>query len=195
MSVMEQIRSFIAVELPDDLKLAMFRLQERLKAGSRAPVKWVSPENTHLTLKFLGNIDTVVVDDVRGALREAARGIPAIRLGAGGLGVFPHKNRVQVVWVGLTGELEKLQELQQRIDKELTPLGFPVEKRAFSPHLTIARLRDRATVSDCQNMGRLVEQTDFKNNLEFVVKSVSLMKSQLTREGPVYTRLDSVNLD
>jgi len=191
---MEQIRSFIAIELPGEVKLAISRLQEKLKSGSRAPVKWVNPENTHLTLKFLGNIDLAVVDDIKNALGEAARDIPAISLGAENLGTFPNNTRVQVVWVGLIGELDKLQKLQQRIDKELLPLGFPAEKRAFSPHLTIARLRDRATAIDRQDIGRLVEKTIFESSLEFSAKSVNLMKSQLTREGPIYSVLDSVNL-
>ena len=94
----------------------------------------------------------------------------------------------------MTGELDKLQKLQQRIDKELSPLGFPAEKRAFSPHLTIARLRDRATVNDRQEIGRLVEKTNFESSLDFYVNSINLMKSQLTREGPIYSMLGSVNL-
>ena len=192
---MEQVRSFIAIELPGDLKIVIARLQGELKAGSRAPVKWVNPENTHLTLKFLGNIDRAVVDDIKNSLREAARGISVIQLGAEGLGVFPNNTRVQVVWVGLTGELDKLQKLQQRIDDELAPLGFSAEKRAFSPHLTIARLRDRATANDRQDMGMLIENTKFESSFDFLVKSVNLMKSQLTGEGPIYSLLGSVNLD
>ena len=191
---MEKIRSFIAIELPRNLKTAISRLQEQLKTGSTAPVRWVNPENTHLTLKFLGDIDTVVIDDITKALGEAARGVPSIRLGAEGLGAFPNNNRVQVVWVGLTGELDKLQKLQQRIDKELTPLGFTPEKRAFSPHLTIARVRDRATANDRQDMGRLVENAVFESGASFLVETVDLMKSQLTREGPIYSKLGSVNL-
>jgi 2'-5' RNA ligase len=191
---MEQIRSFIAIELPVELKREISRLQERLKAGSRAPVRWVSPENTHLTLKFLGDIDVAVIDDIQNALQEAVRGISAIRLGAEGLGVFPNNTRVQIIWVGLSGELDRLQKLQQSIDKELAKLRFSVEKRGFSPHLTIARIRDRATASDRQDMGRLVENTDFTCNIDFSIDSVSLMKSQLTREGPIYSRLGSVNL-
>ena len=191
---MEQIRSFIAIELPHDLKLTISRLQEQLRSGSRAPVKWVNPENTHLTLKFLGNIDFPVIDDIKKALRESVRGIPAISLGAENLGTFPNNIRVQVIWVGLTGELDRLQKLQQRIDKELSPLGFPAEKRAFSPHLTIARLRDRASVNDRREIGRLVENTIFESSIDFSAKSINLMKSQLTREGPIYGVLDSVNL-
>lgn len=191
---MEQIRSFIAIELPHDLKLAISQLQAQLKSGSRAPVKWVNPENTHLTLKFLGNIDFAVIDDIKKALRESVRGIPAISLGAENLGTFPNNIRVQVIWVGLTGELDRLQKLQQRIDKELSPLGFPAEKRAFSPHLTIARLRDRASVNDRREIGRLVENTIFESSIDFSAKSINLMKSQLTREGPIYSVLDSVSL-
>lgn len=191
---MEQIRSFIAIELPVELKQSISRLQEQLKTGSQAPVRWVSPENTHLTLKFLGDIDVAIIDDIRNALQEAVRGTSTIRLGTGGLGVFPNNTRVQIIWVGLNGELDRLQKLQQSIDKELVKLGFSVEKRGFSPHLTIARMRDRAKASDRQDMGRLVENTDFKCNIDFSIDSVNLMKSQLTREGPIYSRLGSVNL-
>ena len=191
---MEQIRSFIAIELPVELKRAISRLQEQLKAGSRAPVRWVSPENIHLTLKFLGDIDAVVIDDIKDALQEAVWGISAIRLGAEGLGVFPNNTRVQVIWVGLSGEIDRLQKLQQSIDKELAKLGFPAEKRGFSPHLTIARLRDRANANERQDMGRLVENTRFQSSLDFSVTSIHLMKSQLTREGAIYSRLGSVNL-
>ena len=133
-------------------------------------------------------------DDIKKVLREAARGVPVISLGVEGLGTFPNNTRVQVIWVGLTGELDKLQKLQQRIDKELSPLGFPAEKRAFSPHLTIARLRDRASVNDRQEIGRLVQKINFESSLDFSAKSVNLMKSLLTREGPIYSVLDSVNL-
>ncbi len=191
---MEQIRSFIAIELPVELKREISRLQEQLKAGSRAPVRWVSPENIHLTLKFLGDIDAAVIDDIKDALQEAVWGISAIRLGAEGLGVFPNNTRVQVIWVGLSGEIDRLQKLQQSIDKELAKLGFPAEKRGFSPHLTIARLRDRANANERQDMGRLVENTRFQSSLDFSVTSIHLMKSQLTREGPIYSRLGSVNL-
>jgi 2'-5' RNA ligase len=194
MQVMEQIRSFIAIELPRSVKTAISQLQEKLKTGSRAPVKWVRPDNTHLTLKFLGDIDVPAVGNIHYALKEAAGGITTIRLGVSGLGTFPNNNRVQIIWVGLTGELDKLRKLQEHIDRVLAPLGFPAEKRGFSPHLTIARLRNQATVDERQDMGRLIATSDFESNLEFGVKSVSLMKSQLTREGPIYSLLGAANL-
>jgi 2'-5' RNA ligase len=191
---MEQIRAFIAIELPRSLRLALSRLQERLKPGIVAPVKWVEPENTHLTLKFLGNIDAAITADIVKAITAAARTTPPVRLGLAGLGAFPDSNRVQVVWVGLTGEMEKLRALQQRLDAALAPLSIPGEKRPFSPHLTIARLRDRATLSERQAVGRLIAEAGLESGPGFSAGSVQLMRSRLTPQGPVYSRLGSVGL-
>jgi len=190
----EQIRSFIAVELTDELKLALTRLQGRLKSGSQAPVKWVDPYNIHLTLKFLGNISTDMAGKITVALEEAVRGISPFRLEVKGLGVFPSLKRVQVVWVGLTGEVDRLSQLQRRIDSGLASLGFTPESRPFTPHLTLARVRDRATPQERQNLGQLIDSTGFETTGNFNVGSVHLMRSQLTREGAVYSRIGSVKL-
>jgi 2'-5' RNA ligase len=192
---MEEIRSFVAVELPHEFKLALASLQERLKAGSRAPVKWVDPDIIHLTLKFLGNIDSALTGRVTDALREAARGLHPFRLEMGGPGVFPNTGRVQVVWIGLAGEVEKLGELHRRIDAALIPLGFRPESRPFTPHLTLARVRDQATRDQRQELGRLVTGIQFQVPGSIKVDSVHLMRSQLTREGPFYSRLSSVTLE
>jgi 2'-5' RNA ligase len=191
---MEQIRSFIAVELPDELKLALTRLQTQLKTGSQAPVKWVDPYNIHLTLKFLGDISTDMVGKITVVIEEAAGGIPPFRLEVKGLGVFPSFKRVQVVWVGVTGEVEQLSRLQRRIDSGLASLGFAPESRPFTPHLTLARVRDRATPQERQNLGQLIDSTSFQTAGHFNVDSVQLMRSQLTREGAVYSRIGSVKL-
>jgi 2'-5' RNA ligase len=191
---MEQIRSFIAVELPDELKLALTRLQTQLKTGSQAPVKWVDPYNIHLTLKFLGEISTDMVGKITVVIEEAAGGIPPFRLEVKGLGVFPSFKRVQVVWVGVTGEVEQLSRLQRRIDSGLASLGFAPESRPFTPHLTLARVRDRATPQEQQNLGQLIDSTSFQTAGHFNVDSVQLMRSQLTREGAVYSRIGSVKL-
>ncbi len=191
---MEQIRAFIAIELPGAVKAEITRLQEQLKAKSRVPVRWVNPDNIHLTLKFLGDIDIDKVDDIIKAVGDAARGFLSFRLGVKGLGVFPNPNRIQVIWVGLSGSLDKLGDLQRRIDSALARLGFPPEKRDFSPHLTIARMRDRAAPAERQRLGRLIEATAFTSQFDIAVGAVHLMKSRLTREGPIYSRLGSVVL-
>jgi len=191
---MEQIRAFIAIELPEALKAEIARLQEQLKAKSRTPARWVNPENIHLTLKFLGDIDSDTVDDILLAMGEAARGISSFHFSVKGLGVFPNPQRPRIIWVGLTGSLDKLTNLQQNIDNALDRLGLPREKRPFSPHLTIARIQDRATPAERQTVGQLIEGTEFSSRTDFNAATVYLIKSQLTREGPIYSQLGSVSL-
>ena len=191
---MEQVRSFIAIELPGELKLALKQLQAQLIAGKRLPVKWVDPYSIHLTLKFLGNIAIDRIGEITGAVEEAAGGISPFRLEVTGLGVFPNLKRVQIVWVGVGGDVESLSQLQQRIESNLAPLGFAPESRPFTPHLTLARLRDQASLDERQSFGQLIAGTRFDAVYGFNIDSIHLMKSQLTREGAIYSRISSVRL-
>jgi len=191
---MEEIRSFIAIELPSEVKSSLAAIQSRLKAESRAAVKWVDPAIMHLTLKFLGNIEAGAVGKITAALEEACRGVAPFRLGINGLGVFPNPRRVQVVWVGLSGDIEKLGLLPKRIDAALAPLGFKAEARPFTAHLTLARVREEAGPAERQRLGELVTGTLAERTAGFHVDAVYLMKSQLTRNGPIYSRLASVSL-
>jgi len=191
---MEQIRSFIAIELPDELKIELARLQDRLKLGGQSSVKWVNPNNIHLTLKFLGNIAADRVEEISRALEEAAQGISPFYLEIKGLGVFPNQRRVQVAWVGIYGEVDKLVQLQQRIESNLVPLDFTAESRQFTPHLTLARLRDRTSLNERQRFGQLIIDTKFEAAHTINVNAINLMRSQLTREGAIYSRISAVEL-
>ncbi|MBN1862988.1 MAG: RNA 2',3'-cyclic phosphodiesterase [Dehalococcoidales bacterium] len=190
---MEPVRSFIAIELPDELKQQLTRLETELKKDGPPGVKWVSPESIHLTLKFLGNIAADKIEAVTGVMTESARGIVPFRLSARGLGVFPNPKRAQVVWVGMEGDLDQLRQLQKQLEAELDRLGFPPEARAFTPHLTLARLRNYASPEERQRFGRLIADREFSAG-DIEVESLSLMRSQLTRSGAVYSRLSSVRL-
>jgi 2'-5' RNA ligase len=189
----DEIRSFIAIELPEAVKLNLSQLEVQLKSGRQASVKWVAPESIHLTLKFLGNIVVESTKDIAQAMAEAAQGIPPFRLEVKDLGVFPNLKRVQVAWVGLQGEIARLNQFQQRLDANLSRLGFAPEGRPFTPHLTIARLRDNASPAERQAFGQLIISTRFEAGM-FTVEAISLMKSQLTREGPIYSRISQVAL-
>jgi 2'-5' RNA ligase len=191
---MEPIRSFIAIELPAGIKLALGRMQAQLKSGGGGQVKWVDPDIMHLTLKFLGNIDTALVTRITAALEQACRGVRPFPIELNGLGVFPNARRVQVVWVDLTGEVEKLGQLQKNIDAVLTPLGFKAENRPFTPHLTLARVREEAAPEERQALGQLVAGTVPEGGGSMKVDAVHLMRSQLMRDGPIYTRIFSVML-
>ena len=141
----EQIRSFIAIELPDEAKEGLARLKKELERDEHKFVKWVDPRGIHLTLKFLGNIPPKQVAEITEAIKGAAQGISPFHLEIGGLGAFPSLRQARVFWVGIGGEVDKLSWLQQNIDSALAALRFAKEERSFVPHLTLARIRQGAS--------------------------------------------------
>jgi 2'-5' RNA ligase len=190
---MEQIRSFIAIELPAELKQALAQLEAQLQAGNQSWIKWVKPDSIHLTLKFLGNIASDTTAAVTGAIKASARDLKPFRLKVKELGGFPNLKRVKVAWVGISGEVDNLSQLQKRLETNLTPLGFAPESRSFTPHLTLARLSERASPNERQSFGKLIASTRFEA-IDIKVKDISLMRSQLTRAGAIYTRISLVGL-
>ena len=191
---MEQIRSFIAIELPDEVRSALAELQTELQTNKPPQVKWVGPYGIHLTLKFLGNIATAKISDVTGAIEQASRGFSPLSLEVKGLGVFPNFQRVRVVWVGVGGDVDRLKQLQQRIDSNLVPLGFGRESRPFTPHLTLARVREKATPTEQQHLGQLIAGARFETAHRFTAESINLMQSQLTTEGAIYRQITTISL-
>jgi len=191
---MEQVRCFIAIGLPDEVKAGLRDIQAQLKSGGQASVKWVDPYSIHLTLKFLGGVDAAKIEPITAAMEEAAKEIAPFSLRVEDLGVFPNLKRVQVVWVGVGGEVDKLAHLQQRLESNLAGLGFAPENRRFTPHLTLARVRDRASLGEREGLGELIAGTKFEATRSFPVEAVSLMKSQLTREGAIYSRISAAAL-
>ncbi len=192
---MEQVRSFIAIKLPDELKMGLAQLEAQLKMSKQPWVKWVDPYSIHLTLKFLGSIAIDRISEIIGVMEEATQGIPPFRLEVKDLGVFPSLRRVQVAWVGISGEVDRLSQLQQHLESNLARLGFAPESRPFTPHLTLARLRNRASLDERQSFGQLIATTRLKATYTIKVDAISLMRSQLTREGAIYSRIGSVGLD
>lgn len=190
----EQIRSFVAIELPEEVRKGLARLRDELERDEHRFVKWVDPGGMHLTLKFLGNIPSKRVTEVTGAMEEATHGISPFHLEISGLGAFPGLKQVRVFWVGIGGDVDKLSKLQQTIDAALAALGFAKEERPFVPHLTLARIRQGASPSERRSFGELVDSTIFEEKYPVEVEAVNLMKSQLTPAGAVYTRLAVVRL-
>lgn len=191
----EEIRSFIAIELPEEVRGGLARLRNELKRNEHKFVKWVNPDGLHLTLKFLGNIPSKRVTEIINAIEEVTQGVSAFHLEISGLGAFPSLRQARVFWVGIGGEVDKLSKLQQNIDSALAVLGFAKEERPFVPHLTLARLRPGASPLERRSFGELVDSTIFEDKYHIEVEAVSLMRSQLTPAGAVYTRLSAVELD
>jgi len=190
----QQIRSFIAVELPEELKSGLIKLQKHLRSAEYSFIKWVAIEGIHLTLKFLGNIAADKVTDITGAVVKASQGISPFRLETGELGAFPNLRHPRVILIHIGGEMDTLLKLQRSIDDELVLLGFAKEKRNFTPHLTLARIREKASPQNCREFGELVANKSINSKYEFGVDSISLMKSQLLPGGAVYSRLADIKL-
>jgi len=191
---MPPIRSFIAIELPDTLKNELSVLEAGLKKRSPDVVKWVDQQSMHLTLKFLGAVPEENIEEILMAIEEAAVGIVPFSLELRGVGAFPNLNRVQVIWAGVYGEIDKLAALQKMVDNNTAQLGFPGEERAFSPHLTLGRVRNYTLPEERQKIGKILADTSFAALGSAKVQSVSLMKSQLTPHGAVYSRLGEIKL-
>ena len=192
---MAEIRAFVAIELPEGLRAGLGRIQGQLKPGHEGVVRWVDPKGIHLTLKFLGNIAESKVPAVVEAVRSAAAGVGHLRLGVGGAGAFPNLQAPRVVWVGLGGDLENLTALQKATDRALAALGFPPEGRPFTPHLTLGRVRDTASREERRALGEAVGRLKAEASAPMEVGSVSLMRSQLTPAGAIYTCLASIPLE
>jgi len=190
----EQIRSFVAIELPEEAKKGFASLRRELERDEHRFVKWVDPGGIHLTLKFLGNIPSKRVPEITEAIKKAAQGLSPFLLEISGLGAFPSLKQVRVVWVGVGGELDKLSTLQQNIDSALAALGFAREERSFVPHLTVARVREGASTSERGRLGELVGSATFEGKYHVEVEAIKLMRSQLTPAGAIYTCLSVVGL-
>ena len=184
------IRSFIAINLPQETREKLAAIQDQLKK-SRAGVRWVKPGSIHLTLKFLGNILPAQVDEIGAAAAQVVVNEPPITLGAAGLGAFPSHSKPRVIWVGLRGEVERLAKIQAGLEKTLAPLGFAPEGRGFRPHLTIGRVKDRHHLQALIEAMSTLELPEFNS---FDADEIILYKSDLRPTGAIYTKLHRMPL-
>ena len=188
------LRAFIAIQLSDELKGHIGELQAELKrrAFGRAGLGWVKPEGLHLTLRFLGDIAEEQVGALGALLRDVAAGIKPFALEARGIGVFPNPRAPRVIWLGLQGtpeSMETLRRMHAGIEAGVAGLGFPRESRAFTAHLTLARVRDRQSGAA---LAKVLEANRDREVGAFTAASVGLIKSELRPAGAVYTTLVEV---
>jgi len=190
----ERIRAFVAIRLPDELLVSLRELQARLQAGlPEGVVRWSPPEQTHLTLKFLGDIATA---DLR-ALTEGLRGIclrtAPLLLRAEGIGCFPNPGRPKVVWVGVAGDLAELERLQSQIEAVMKPWCERSEDRPFRPHLTIGRVRE-ARPHLARQVGAKTAEMRVAQLAEWKVTQIDLVSSRLSPKGAEHTIVASLPL-
>ena len=208
--MMTTIRTFIAIDLPDEVRHAVTELQNRLKGKvPPQPMRWVNPQTMHLTLHFLGEVPRQAIADITTALHKAVGKQPAFQLTLTGLGCFPklqpsrvvHPGRVvhrpRVVWLGVGGDTTRLIQLHSTLGQQLAQhIGFEAESRPYTPHLTLGRVRKGIPPRQLRQLGPIFEQeqTHIGQVVSFPVSDIYLYQSELTPKGPIYTLLTTVRL-
>lgn len=187
------MRCFIAIDIDSNNRAALGDLQQRLKSEvdvKKSDVKWVNPANIHLTLKFLGEIRDEQVVDVCNITKEVAGRHDSFELDVESVGHFGGRS-ARVLWVGTGKGRENLLQLQKDLEQQLASAGWPPEKRAYSGHLTLCRIRNpKAGIK----LAQAAEQyKDFKVGT-MPADSVSVFQSELTPAGPIYTVLGNYKL-
>jgi 2'-5' RNA ligase len=191
---MTTLRTFIAIELSDEARAALADLQNHLKTVVPPhAVRWTAPASIHLTLHFLGDIapeDVAIVTDV---LRTAAATCPAFNLSLGGLGCFPNTRRPRIIWAGVSGQTDLLLELHRDLGEKLKVIGFSLDTRPYSPHLTLGRVKDGIPQRHITQLGQALGQAQGQAGqlADLHVAEVSLMRSELKPAGAVYTQIAS----
>ncbi len=184
------IRSFLAIEIPEDILRKIEKVQKDLKS-SNADIKWVDPENIHITLKFFGNIEDSKIEPIIKTADKIIESYSPFSIKVRGVGSFPNLKTPRVIWIGVIDERGILSKFQDQLEKAFERLGFEAEKRPFHPHLTLGRMRSFKEKGDLIKRLERFQGDDFG---EFKVEKVVLFKSELTRQGPIYTALEEVRL-
>ena len=181
---MQQMRLFVAVNFPEKTKQFLGSVIRELRTAP-SDARWVREENLHITLQFLGNVPVDQVNSVVSALNRSVAGTESFTLELKGAGVFPSAQRPKVLWVGVSGAADALSRLQQRVQRELAALNFEPEKRRFSPHLTLARVKSPYGFSHVLERAEKLAG-DLGGCGRMKVDSIELMQSILKPGGPQY---------
>jgi 2'-5' RNA ligase len=183
---MPRTRTFIAVEINADIRANAVALQQAL-AKSGAEVKWVEPDNLHVSLLFLGEVDDRELHSVCRAVKEAAATEPPFPLRVSGVGAFPTPRRPKILWAGITDGAEALKRLYDKLEAKLLDLGcYRKEERGFTPHLTLGRVKGEA---DAFTLAAELPKRLAWDGGRTVVEEVLVFSSVLQKNGPEYTVL------
>lgn len=182
----KKIRSFLAIDPPEEVLRGIGAIQSRLRKLVEGDIRWVRPEGIHLTLKFFGDIFAADVANIATVVEKAAERERSFSLAIGGAGAFPDPHRPRVLWLGMNGDVERFLVFQKGLDQALLQIGFPREERPFRPHLTLGRIK---TSKGLIGLARALEKGEEYSVGRFIAAGLSLMQSELTPRGAIYTKL------
>ena len=195
------MRTFIAVEIPPDLRNRLSAVAGELAAGlaeknATSVLRWTAQSNYHLTLRFLGDTTPVQRNAIGAMLEETTADCPPFSLTLDGLGVFPNWRRMRVLWVGVGGDVQQLARLQGEVETGVQACGFAVDRQGFHPHATLARVNrnaDNGLIAQASTF--LAAQKKLAQKLgQWEVSELVLMASELRPTGSVYTALGRFGL-
>jgi RNA 2',3'-cyclic 3'-phosphodiesterase len=186
------LRSFIALEIPAEIQSAIALATAPIRTAlPKSLIRWVAPQNVHLTLKFLGDVSPANLECLAETLKEQAAAHAPFSISVGGLGAFPNARRARVIWIGLEAP-PALSALQRGVEAAAAQLGYPREARPFSPHLTIGRVAQAVSAADLQHIRSALESTKVGILATVRLQAVHIFKSDLQPAGSVYTPLYSL---
>lgn len=185
------MRTFFSLELPEDVK-------DQIKSASQsiqgpAYVKWVSRENLHITLKFLGEVDRGQIPEIKERAEGTASRSEPFTVNINRLGGFPNNSFPKVIWLGSSSPPDQIFRLHEDLEESLFGLGFEKEDRDYVPHITLGRTKED-DAKKIEQLGENMVGLDFDSSWRVLVEEITLMKSELKSEGPVYTPLFRVDL-
>lgn len=191
----QTLRLFIAIELPktvhNSIRSALLALQ---KASPRNAIRWVPPENLHLTLKFLGDTPQHDLLRVQGHLRQALEGFTSFDIEVSGAGSFPDGRKPRIIWLGLKDTTGQLASLQDKVEAAMLSIGYTAEARPFKAHLTVGRVRQGLSVDTLQRIGQGIKQAEIDYLALWSCQAVQLMQSELKADGAIYSCLTQIDL-
>ncbi len=185
---MRTIRTFFAIELPTHTLEQIEKESYDLKNSIPRKIKWVAISSLHITIKFIGDFNQEHQSSIQKDLRSHLTGLGEIKLSFGKMGVFPNKKNPKVAWLGLN-DPGQLIELARTVNLVSSNYGYPQEKRSFSPHLTIGRVRNNVSARDRGVIGQMITSYRFAEIEPFITNRLSFIKSLLTPKGPIYSTL------
>jgi len=184
------MRTFIALDLTEETKQELTRLQSGLKK-SQADVKWVNPQNIHLTLKFLGEISEQQVNQVKEVLDRISSQFKPYEITLSGIGAFPKVENPRVIWVGIESGKNETKKIAEILSVELEKAGFQKEDREFKSHLTVGRVR---SPKNKDNLKTAIQSISFSPQAKIPIDYITLYQSTLTPQGPIYIPLHKTSI-
>ena len=181
----DQVRLFVACEVPEEVRASIGEVIDELKRRSGTSVRWIRPEGVHVTLKFLGEVPVKKLPGIKLAIQEATSGHQPFELEFSNIGTFGGREGLRIMWVGIAGDVLRLEALVRAVNAALGVVGFEPERRPFRPHLTLGRVKDEIPTRQRAQIEVDVGKLEVPE-ISWRTSHVSLMRSRFTPQGVAY---------